>query len=117
MQRTPRSVRNILICEARVTTSSASRYLVQLGKHWSHKFPVEYTPEIGQVPFGPDRIGSFTALPDALVMRIEAADQEGLEQLQRVIADHLRRFAFREADLPQLHWTRLAPATNASARG
>ena len=92
--------------EARMTTTAGSRYLVQLCKHWSHKFPVEYTPEQGRVPFGPDRTCTFEATPDALVMRLETADQATLERMQKVVVDHLKRFAFRE-DLSEVAWTLL----------
>jgi hypothetical protein len=71
-----------------MTTTAGSRYLVQLCKHWSHKFPVEYTPEQGRVPFGPDRTCTFEATPDALVMRLETADQATLERMQKVVVDH-----------------------------
>jgi uncharacterized protein len=36
---------------ARVPTQSASRYLQQVCKHWSHKFAVQFTPEKGHIPF------------------------------------------------------------------
>ena len=39
-----------------VTTASASRYLQQLCKHWSHKFSVEFTPERGIIPFDATRV-------------------------------------------------------------
>ena len=39
---------------AEIPTAAASRYLQQLCKHWSHKFPVEFTPTHGEItlPFG-----------------------------------------------------------------
>lgn len=36
---------------ARVPTLSASRYLQQLAKHWSHKMEVVFTPEEGRSSF------------------------------------------------------------------
>ena len=96
--------------EASVTTPAASRYLVQLCKHWSHKFPVEYTPEKGVVPFDSDRICTFEATPEALKMRLETADQETLERMQKVVVDHLKRFAFRE-NLGEVVWNRLSEQT------
>jgi hypothetical protein len=95
----------MITSEARVPTSSAVRYLVQLCKHWSHKFQVEYTPERGVVPFGPDRLCRFDAHPDALVMRLEVADPETLDRMEGVVVDHLKRFAFRE-ELGDIIWTR-----------
>lgn len=91
--------------ETRVPTASASRYLVQLCKHWSHKFSVEYSPEQGSVTFAPDRLCRFEAQPDALIMRLETGDAETLDRMEGVIVDHLKRFAFRE-DLGEIAWTR-----------
>ena len=96
----------MLRSEARVTTPAGSRYLVQLCKHWSHKFAVEYTSDKGRVPFASDRTCTFEATPDALIMRLETANQETLERMQNVVLDHLKRFAFRE-DLGDVRWTRL----------
>jgi hypothetical protein len=90
---------------ARVATSNASRYLQQVCKHWSHKFAVEFTPERGRVPFAEDRVCSFGAEPEALVMHLEAPDDETLVRLQDVVVDHVKRFAFRE-DLGEVAWSR-----------
>jgi uncharacterized protein len=95
----------VITSEARVRTASASRYLVQLCKHWSHKFPVEYTSEQGSVTFAPDRSCRFEAQPDALVMTLETSDLETLDRMEGVIVDHLKRFAFRE-DLGEIAWSR-----------
>lgn len=89
----------------RIATPSASKYLQQLCKHWSHKFAVDFTPETGRVPFGDDRAATFEATPDTLTMRIEAADPEMLTVLEGVVVDHLKRFSFRE-DLGEIAWTR-----------
>ena len=86
----------MLFSEARVVTSSASRYLVQLCKHWSHKFAVDYTPVRGRVPFGPDRACTFQAEPEFLAIRLEAADEATLTRLEGIVVEHLKRFAFRE---------------------
>jgi hypothetical protein len=88
----------------RIATVNASRYLQQVCKHWSHKFSVEFTPERGRVPFAEDRICSFEAEPQALVMHLEAPDDESLARLQGVVVDHVKRFAFRE-DLGEVAWS------------
>lgn len=95
----------MLISGARRATPLASCYLVQPCKRWGHKFPVEHTPERGCASFGVARACSFEALPDALVMRVAAAEAGALDHLQGVGADHPRRFAFREASLPEVHGT------------
>jgi hypothetical protein len=95
------------VSEAKISTASASRYLQQLCKHWSHKFPeVEFTPETGTVPFSEDRRCDFKADGDTLTMRLQVADESTLERMQTVVVDHLKRFAFRE-ELGDVRWTRL----------
>jgi len=86
-----------------IPTNSASRYLQQLCKHWSHKFAVEFTPEHGVIPFDDTRRCTLDASPDRLALRIEAADDATLERMQGVVIDHLKRFAFRE-DLGDVKW-------------
>lgn len=89
---------------ASVSTASASRYLSQLCKHWSHKFEVEFDAQSGRIalPLGVCRL---TAGPDALGIVLEAADEAGLAKMEEVVADHLSRFAFREGELG-FDWTR-----------
>lgn len=91
--------------ETRIPTPSASKYLQQLCKHWSHKFAVVFTPEKGRVPFGDNRAALFEATADTLTMRIEAADTETLARLEGVVVEHLKRFSFRE-DLGTIEWSR-----------
>ncbi|ARQ03116.1 hypothetical protein CAK95_22100 [Pseudorhodoplanes sinuspersici] len=79
---------------------------LQICKHWSHKFAVEFTPESGREPFSDDRLCDFSATDDALTMRIRAGDEATLERTQNVVVDHLKRFAFRE-DFGDIRWTRL----------
>ncbi|GBU17760.1 MULTISPECIES: DUF2218 domain-containing protein [Methylobacterium] len=93
--------------QARVPTAEASRYLQQLCRHWSHKFPVESDASHGRVPFGEDRVCTFDAEPDALLMRVATSDPAGLTRLENVVSDHLLRFAFREG-LGDITWSRAA---------
>src|ERR1700742_5355930 len=90
---------------ATISTASASRYLQQLCKHWSHKFAVEFTPERGTIPFDETRRCTLDASPERLALRIEAADDATLERTQGVVIDHLMRFAFRE-ELGEVRWER-----------
>jgi hypothetical protein len=94
---------------ARTPTASASRYLQQLCKHWSHNLAVEYDAAQGRVTFPRDARGAswagdavvtFTAEPEALVTRIEASEPGQLDGLKGAVARHVDRFAFREAPLP-----------------
>jgi hypothetical protein len=93
--------------QARVPTAEASRYLKQLCRHWSHKFPVEASDDHGRVPFGEDRVCTFEAEPDALLMRVATPDPAALTRLENVVSDHLMRFAFRE-NLGEIRWSRAA---------
>lgn len=96
----------MLQSEARVATEMARRYLAQLAKHFQHKLPVELAEANARIefPMGVCLLDAET-VPETLVMRAEAADEEALAKLEGVIARHLERFAFR--DPPQVAWTRL----------
>ena len=94
---------------ARVPTTHGSRYLQQLCKHWSHNLAVEFTPQAGTVTFPREMRGNvfptegvarMSATPDTLEVTIEGGDAAHVAQLRKVVADHLDRFAFREAPLP-----------------
>jgi hypothetical protein len=88
---------------ATIPTASASRYLQQLCKHWSHKFAVTFTPEHGTIPFDETRVCTLDASPDRLALRVDAADDATLERMQGVVIEHLKRFAFRE-DFGDVAW-------------
>jgi uncharacterized protein len=93
--------------QATIPTASASRYLQQLCKHWSHKFAVDFTPEHGTIPFDETRVCTLDALPEHLALRIEAADDVTLQHMQGVVIEHLKRFAFRE-EIGDVQWERAA---------
>ncbi len=78
-----------------IATAKASRYLQQLCKHFSHKRPVEFTPETGWIEFDFGK-ADLAAGPDGLTMTANAGSDEDLARLRRVMASHLERFAFRE---------------------
>jgi hypothetical protein len=93
---------------ASVPTSSGSKYLQQLCKHWSHNLIVEFTPDHGTVTFPKDARGAdhpgdglvtFDAGAGALQVRIDASSPAQLDGLKGAVARHLDRFAFREAPL------------------
>lgn len=85
-------------------TTHASRYLQQLAKHWSHKLEVEFTPVHATIRFPNGTLTTLDAGEEALTSTIEAPDAETLERMKTVVAEHLDRFAFREAPLP-FAWT------------
>ena len=80
---------------ATVPTTHASRYLQQLCKHWSHRFETEFDAARGKVNFGAGA-AHFAAAPAALTLTLYASDASGLARLEGAVADHLKRFAFRE---------------------
>ncbi|MCI4590207.1 DUF2218 domain-containing protein [Sphingobium sp. BYY-5] len=84
---------------ATVPTTYGSRYIQQLCKHWSHKFETNFDPNQGEIsfPMGPIRL---EANPQALVVVLEPNADADVERFKQVVADHLDRFAFREAPLP-----------------
>jgi hypothetical protein len=84
---------------AAVPTAHASRYLQQLCKHWSHKFAVTFDEAHGEIPL-PLGTAVLDAGADALMVTCTVPEGGDLARLQQVVADHLDRFAFREAPLP-----------------
>ena len=91
-----------------VPTTSASKYLQQLCKHWADNPEVKFTPKQGTVTFHKDAreanhpgdgLATFTAAEASLAMRIDATSEAQLEGLKGAAARHLDRFAFREAPL------------------
>jgi hypothetical protein len=96
------------IVSGRAETVSGSKYLQQLCKHWSHKYDVDFSPSRGQVRF-PSAVATMEASADALLVTIETDDPDSVEQLKAVVANHLDRFAFREAPLP-FEWSASSPS-------
>ncbi|MDB5695744.1 MAG: hypothetical protein JWN21_1287 [Sphingomonas bacterium] len=93
---------------ATVPTQSASRYLQQVCKHWTHNLQVSFTADHGTVAFPKDARGAdypadalvtFDATAAALAIRIDASSAEQMAGLQGAVARHVDRFAFREAPL------------------
>ena len=83
---------------AQVPTVSASRYLQQLCKHWSHRFAVDFTAERGTVPL-PFGTLDLVAHPDTLEVRLAPEPDADVTRMKQVVTEHLDRFAFREAPL------------------
>jgi hypothetical protein len=83
---------------ASVPTQSGSRYLQQLCKHWGHKFDVTFDAERGTVAL-PQALTTMVAQPGTLLVTIDAEDPAVLDRMKGVVAEHLDRFAFKEAPL------------------
>ncbi len=93
------------ISETRVATAHGSPYLQQLCKHWSHKFTVDFTGERGMIDFGEGRSCALMADAEMLTLRATVPEEGDVERFEGVIAEHLKRFAFREE--LSIVWTRL----------
>jgi hypothetical protein len=91
--------------QASVPTEHASRYLQQLCKHWSHRFPVEFDPAQGLVHLN-GATCRFQANPLRLVLTLQGEETQALPRLCTVVAEHLQRFAFREQ--LAIEWTEAA---------
>jgi len=77
-------------------TGSASRYLQQLCKHWSHKAAVTFTPDHGTIVFADGNSVEMQAAADRLTVTVGTGARGDLTRWQGVVEAHLRRFAFRE---------------------
>ena len=84
---------------ARVPTHSASRYLQQLAKHWSHKMTVRFSAEEGSVEFPKRARLAMRADSDTLDLELSVPEHGDVARMREVVASHLDRFAFREAPL------------------
>jgi hypothetical protein len=118
---------------AHVETDRASRYLVQLCRHVSqmggpggHRPPsrgghvppevqhVEWTDTRGTIDVGWGRC-TVEATPDVLTLRLESADEEGLQRLQAAVAHRLETIGRRES--LEVTWQRPgAPAPEPTTR-
>jgi hypothetical protein len=88
--------------EARVSSDKASRYLVQLCKHFAHKIPAEYDETRGRVDFQPG-LCLLTATENELVVTCEAGTVPELNRVKGIVEDHIVRFGWRET--VAIEWT------------
>ena len=86
----------MLSSTARVVTADGRKYMTQLAKHWSHRFPeLTYDENRADVPL-PGGPMTIAADETGLTLTLSATDTAGLERMQGVVVEHLNRFAFRE---------------------
>ncbi|MDW3183797.1 MULTISPECIES: DUF2218 domain-containing protein [unclassified Roseobacter] len=76
-------------------TPHATKYMIQLCKHWSHKGPAKWDDDTGSVtlPFGDV---AFAASGDVLTVDVDIKDGTDAATVKQVVDSHLQRFAFRE---------------------
>jgi hypothetical protein len=84
---------------ARVPTGSASRYLQQVAKHWSHKMTVAFTSEEATIDFPNGARLAMTAAAETLDIVLTVPEDGDGVRMREVVSSHLDRFAFREAPL------------------
>ncbi len=84
---------------ARVPTRSASRYMQQLAKHWSHKLEVRFDAEEASVAFPDGSRLDMRADGETLDCALTVPDGGDPERMRGVVEEHLNRFAFREGAL------------------
>jgi uncharacterized protein len=85
-----------LISTAEIKTDNAGKYLVQLAKHWSHRFPdLTWNDTRAEIPF-PTGNCVFTSKENILTIVLTVSDEDAASRLENVVAEHLKRFAFRE---------------------
>jgi uncharacterized protein len=86
----------LITARANVRTDHASKYLMQLSKHWSHRFPdLTFDAHHAEIPL-PAGPCTLQANEGVLQITLEADSVESADRLEQVVADHLNRFAFRE---------------------
>jgi uncharacterized protein len=86
-----------LISTAKIETDHAGKYLVQLAKHWSHRFPdLTWNETRAEIPF-PTGQCVFTSKENVLSIALTVPDEETASRLENVVAEHLKRFAFRDS--------------------
>ncbi len=101
----------MLTAHAQVRTDHARKYLVQLSKHWAHKLPeLTYTDNRADIPL-PGAPCVLLADAGGLNITVSSDTAEHLARVQVAVADHLKRFAFRE-DLT-IAWSEAEQASNA----
>ena len=72
---------------ARLNTDRGARYMIQLAKHWAHRFEATYDGVSALIPL-PLGTCSMLADPEGLDITIEAVDLEALARLEDVVAEH-----------------------------
>ncbi|WP_458524396.1 DUF2218 domain-containing protein [Onishia taeanensis] len=96
---------------ARVATDHPSTQLKKLCRHFAHKLEVSFDDAQGEIRF-PIGLTRLEVHDRTLVLIGQADDEARLEQLKKVTADHLVRFANKEA--LTVDWQPGAPVTHAT---
>ncbi|WP_016700745.1 DUF2218 domain-containing protein [Actinoalloteichus spitiensis] len=87
-----------------VPTHRAARYAKQLTNHFGHRVDAEWHEPVGTVRFGEGGVAVLTAEEGGLRMVATAPGSEGLATVERVVGDHLLKFATQ--DELRVEWVR-----------
>jgi len=82
---------------ASVVTRKPVPYMRQLCKHFGHKVDATFDEVSGSILFEMGACDLDASSPEALVLHARAADSEGLERVEGVVASHLERFGRGDA--------------------
>lgn len=93
-----------LTSRTEVKLSEPGRYLTQLCKHFGHKLETEQNGNTGTVHFYYCTC-TLTADDEVLNMILSNIKEEHVAEMEEVLDDHLKRFAFREE--PDIKWIRV----------
>ncbi|AQT45252.1 DUF2218 domain-containing protein [Bartonella sp. M0280] len=80
-----------------IETENASKYLQQLAKHWSHKFPdTTFSEKEAHIPFSDDVTVDMFAEKASLVVQITTPNEFEAIKIEGIFDQHILRFAFKE---------------------
>lgn len=80
-----------------IKTDNASKYLQQLAKHWSHKFPeTTFNEQEAHIPFSGDVTIDMFSEPASLVVQILTPNEFEALKIEGIFSQHIVRFAFKE---------------------
>jgi hypothetical protein len=90
---------NAAVARCIVQTPHGAGYAARLASHWGHKFEVEQARGRTRIVMSSGAVVTLQPDADTLSVTVEAADEAALRTTTHVVAEHLDRFAFREAPL------------------
>jgi uncharacterized protein len=86
----------VIHASTHIPTAHAAKYILKLCRHFAHKVPAAFTEQQGTVRFLQGQC-VMKAGPDSLGIYLQASAAGGIQAMQFIIDDHLRRFARLES--------------------
>lgn len=77
---------------ADIKTDKAERLMKALCNHFARKITARYEGDKGYIEFGDGKC-EITVTSDTMKLQVEAENADNLARVQRVVVDHLLRFA------------------------